>query len=89
MFFNNLPNQIFWKPIEEGANKLCIISGYATPNMASWLITNIKEHTDNPIDISLIVGMVPFDGLSLSVHEGFKELQKNNFQDQNIHLDKR
>lgn len=86
MFFNNLPNQIFWKPIEEGANKLCIISGYATPNMASWLITNIREHTDNPIDISLIVGMVPFDGLSLSVHEGFKELQKNNFQDQNIHF---
>lgn len=86
MITNDLAKQIFWKPIKDGANKLFIISGYATPNMASWLIKNIREHTNNSVDISLIVGMVPFDGLSLSVHEGFKELQNNNFQDIGIHF---
>lgn len=76
MKYSNLAKRILFEPLQLGVNKLYILSGYATPNMASWLIKNLKEFNPNPIDISLIVGMVPFDGLSISVHEGFKELQR-------------
>lgn len=82
MYFHDLDKVAFFNPIRQGVNKLCILSGYATPNMASWLIKNISDHqikdlhVRKPIEISLIVGMIPYDGLSISVHEGFKELQK-------------
>lgn len=75
MEYSELAKKILFDPLHLGANRMCIISGYATPNMASWMIKNLKEFKANPIDISLIVGMVPLDGLSMSVHEGFKKLQ--------------
>ena len=74
MFDTELLERIFWEPLSSGADQLLIISGYATPNMASWLFKNIEKKTEKKIDISLIVGMVPYDGLSISVHEGFKSL---------------
>jgi len=40
--------------------------------MASWHIKEIAEL--NPIKITLIVGMCGFDGISKSVHEGFKNI---------------
>jgi NgoFVII restriction endonuclease. len=70
-------NEILFKPIEEGANKLKIISGYASPAMASWHITEIAEQEKPPIEISLIVGMCSNDGLSIITHEGFKNLMNN------------
>lgn len=76
MEYSDLARKVLFEPIQTGADRLCILSGYATPNMTSWLIKNLKEFKSGPIDLSLIVGMVPFDGLSISVHEGFKELQK-------------
>ncbi len=78
MKYSSLAKRILFEPLKLGVNRLCILSGYSTPNMASWLIKNIKKFKSNPIDISIIVGMVPFDGLSISVHEGFKELQNEN-----------
>lgn len=74
MKYSELARRVLFEPLRTGADRLCILSGYATPNMASWLIKNLKEFKSGPIDISLIVGMVPFDGLSIAVHEGFKEL---------------
>lgn len=76
MKYSDLARRVLFAPMQLGADRLCILSGYATPNMASWLIKNLKKFKSRPIDLSLIVGMVPFDGLSISVHEGFKELQK-------------
>lgn len=74
MYFHDLDKVVFFNPIKQDVNRLCILSGYATPNMASWLIKNISDRLARPINISLIVGMIPYDGLSISVHEGFKEL---------------
>ncbi len=76
MRYSDLARKVLFDPLQTGANRLCILSGYATPNMASWFVKNLKEFKATPINLSLIVGMVPFDGLSISVHEGFKELQK-------------
>lgn len=74
MLAENLTKPILFEPMLKGADRLCIIAGYATPNMASWFMKNIPENVEKKIDISLIVGMVPYDGLSISIHEGFKEL---------------
>ncbi len=77
IIYDNLANSVFFEPLREGMDELWILSGYATPNMASWLIKNIQSITTKKIKISLIVGMVPHDGLSVSVHEGFRELVNN------------
>ncbi len=76
MRYSELAKKILLEPLKAGMDRLCIISGYATPNMTSWLIKNLKQFKVSEIEIDLIVGMVPFDGLSISVHEGFKELQR-------------
>jgi hypothetical protein len=65
-------NPILFDPIEQGADKLKIVSGYASPAMASWHITEMSERKKNPVEISLIVGMCNSDGLSTQTHEGFK-----------------
>lgn len=76
MYFQDLDKVVFFNPATQDVNRLCILSGYATPNMTSWLIKNISDRLLRPTEITLIVGMIPYDGLSISVHEGFKELLK-------------
>lgn len=74
MYTENLKQHIFFEPLKMDVNQLYIVSGYATPNMTSWLMKNIDRTSSTAIDIFLLIGMVPFDGLSVSVHNGFKEL---------------
>ena len=81
MIEKDLIKTIFYEPIMNGADTLCIISGYAAPNMASWLLKYIDEldfKIKKPIDIILIVGMTS-KGISLTAHEGFKNLVLNTF----------
>lgn len=79
MITDDLLNTVLFEPIRNGADKLLIVSGYATPNMASWLIKSFQEKALGPVNISLLVGMVPYDGLSVAAHEGFKELHGKTF----------
>lgn len=74
MISNNIAQKILFAPPLQGADTLLILSGYATPNMASWLIKSLQERNTSPINISLLIGMIPYDGLSIPVHEGFKAL---------------
>ena len=74
MIRNDIANQVLFLPIQEGADELCILSAYATPNMLSWYEKNLHHKTTTPIKVRLIVGMVPFDDLSVSIHEGFKQI---------------
>ena len=74
MIYDQLAKIILFDPLQKGVDELCILSAYATPNMLSWYMKNIYHKTANPIKISLIVGMVPFDNLSVSIHEGFQGL---------------
>ena len=69
---NHLAEQILFNPLYDRADELNIMSAYATPNMLSWYLKNIHHRVFEPIKINLIVGMVPFDHLSVSIHEGFK-----------------
>ena len=78
MLHDELVNRVLINPIRSGAQKLAIVSGYASPNMASWHIKRIRHLNLSTIDISLIVGMCPHDGLTLSAHEGFGALHALN-----------
>lgn len=74
MFDSAMVNRILLEPITRGAQQLLLLSGYATPTMASWHMMKIKEVRMRPIDIKLIVGMTNYDGLTIDAHEGFKQL---------------
>lgn len=74
MMRNDLTQKILFDPLQDEADELYILAAYATPNMLSWYIKNIYHKTTVPIRINLIVGMVPFDNLSVSIHEGFQNL---------------
>lgn len=80
MLFKNLAQKLLISPISEGADTLLVLSGYATPNMASWLISTLQDQRLGPINISLLVGMIPYDGLSVSIHEGFKALHGKSYE---------
>lgn len=75
-FDTDLENKILLQPALDGADELRIVSAYASPSMATYHINKLKELGTIPIKIKLIIGMCPYDGLSLGVHMGFKELQK-------------
>ena len=68
MITKDLIKSIFINPIKQGADTLYIVSGYATPNMASWLF----KYTSNmrPIDVKLIFGRA-MEGISMPIHKSF------------------
>ena len=74
----DLFSKILLEPARNGADELCIVSGYATAAMADRHINSIKAIKPD-IKINLIVGMCPVDGISLTNHERFKHLESNNF----------
>ena len=74
MITANIAETALFLPLRNDVNELYIIAGYATPTMLSWYIENLYHRTRVPIRIVLMIGMVPFDGISASVHEGFIQL---------------
>lgn len=81
LYTEQLKKHILFDPLGLDVNQLYIVAGYATPNMASWLMRNIELPNNRKIDINLVVGMVPLDGLSVSVHNGFQELMSEELPD--------
>lgn len=76
MITNDLIKSIFINPINQGADVLYIVSGYATPNMASWLFKYTRHM--HPLDVKLIFGKAA-EGISMPIHESFIELSKTPF----------
>lgn len=74
MTIDNIVRQLLFSPIDNEADELLILSGYAAPQMASWYIKSLQEQKIRPISIKLVIGMVSYDGISLQAHEGFKKL---------------
>lgn len=77
MIVSDFAKTVLFDPLSHDVNELYIVSGYATPTMLSWYIKNLYHKTQTPIRIYLLVGMVPFDGISVSVHEGFIQLARS------------
>lgn len=77
MLTSDFRNAVLLDPINQGANHLKIVTGYATHTMASWHMEEICDRFANlhtPIEITLLVGMCGYDGLSIPVHSGFQRL---------------
>lgn len=75
MFYSeSILKDVIMDPISSGADHLYIVTAYATPNMASWALKSIPQFIKQGVEISIIVGMTPYDGLSVAVHNGFKDL---------------
>jgi hypothetical protein len=75
MLTTDLFNKVLIQPAQNGANRLYAVSGYAMAAMASRHLEEvlIKNHQ---IQIELIIGMTPAEGLSRSNHKGFQELMQ-------------
>jgi len=78
MLSKNLFDEVLIQPAHHGANKLYIVSGYATSAMAFHHLQYLRNH-DYQISVELIVGMSVADGLSESNHKGFQKLVQNDF----------
>lgn len=60
-------------PALEGANRLDIVSGYATPALASTHLAALADRKLH-VDVNLVVGMVQHEGLRVDFHRGFANL---------------
>lgn len=69
--------RLLFEPLSDDVDELYIVSAYATPTMLSWYMKNLYKKTNTPIKINLLVGMIPYDGVSVSVHEGFLQLLRD------------
>ena len=79
MITDNLFNTLLVEPVSQnGANKLYVVSGYATSAMAFHHLENLRQ-SNVEIQVELIVGMCGQDGLSESDHKGFQQLMQSDF----------
>lgn len=78
MIIDSHTKKVLFDPLSEDVNELYILTGYAAPTMLSWYIKNLYHKVRTPLRIYLMIGMVPFDGISASVHEGFIQLIHDN-----------
>ncbi len=63
-----------------GADELRIVSGFASPAMASKHINDINDLGKGIITIKLIYGMSFLNGIELATHKGFIEAQVGRFK---------
>lgn len=74
MINNELRHTILIQPVIEGADKLYIVSGYASPSMVSWQYNTFKDMNIDSVSINLIIGMTVVEGITVPNHTGFVEL---------------
>ena len=74
MINNDLRHDILIQPAIEGADKLYIVSGYASPSMVSWQYNTFKDLNIDFVSINLIIGMTAVEGITVPNHTGFIEL---------------
>lgn len=78
MLTTNLFEEVLIKPITEGADKLLIVSGFATAAMAYRHLDRISEQ-EKSVEVELIVGMCKQVGIPLSNHKNFQKLVQEDF----------
>lgn len=78
-YSDSIAQQTLFDPINEGANKLCILTSHATPSMASWLLKSYEEKGITDVEVELIISDVIDEGIDDISHKGFKELNGNRY----------
>lgn len=79
MITEKIFDRVLIEPAVSGADKLYVVSGYATSAMAFHHLNILRNEYGTDIQVRLIVGMCPNDGLSVSNHRGFQQLAKDEF----------
>ncbi len=78
MLYQDFHNMILLDPAKAGMDCLCIVSGYGTSAMALNQINHLQRFGCQ-VNISLVLGMTCFDGLTENNHIGFTRLVSNSF----------
>ncbi len=78
MLTKDLFTEVLFQPAQNGANKLYVVSGYATAAMAFYHMQRLLKD-EYRVTVELIIGMSASDGLSESNHKGFQKLVQNDF----------
>lgn len=63
---------------KNNANLLYIVSGYATPAMASYHLESLRKHGGDSVHIKLIIGMGPRSGIPKTERDGYLRLADEN-----------
>ena len=71
MFTEDIAEKVLMNPLREGADELYVAASYATHTMLSWFLTNLELHQHQTLRIAMMIGMVPYNYLSVTVHDGF------------------
>ena len=74
--YSNTAQMILFDPISLGADRLCILSDQASPNMASWLLKTYEEKKISGISIELIITSSLERGILQTNHSAFIELHR-------------
>lgn len=77
MITKSLFDKILIEPAEGGADRLCVVSGYATAAMAFHHLEEALKRTGRLPALHLVVGMCTDEGLSESNHRGFQKLAQD------------
>lgn len=77
MLISDLFRRVLIQPIENGANELLVVSGYASPSMAMRHMSELRRQ-GHDIPISLIIGMTAGgrEGINKIQHKAFQKLAK-------------
>lgn len=76
MLITNLFENVLIEPvIQHDADRLLIVSGYATPSMADWHLSKLIEQ-NKQISVDLIVGMTKRDGIERAQHQGLQKISQ-------------
>jgi len=73
-YSDSIARQLLIDPVNEKANKLCILTSQATPSMVSWLLKSYEEMGIANVVIELIISGVVNDGIDELTYNGFRDL---------------
>jgi hypothetical protein len=73
MYVDGLFEKVLMEPFRQGADSLKIISGYASSAMAFKHLDQLSELRED-FSVSLLVGMSPYDGITVVSHNGFNSI---------------
>lgn len=81
MITSELFQNVLINPVNNGCNELLIATGYATSAMAFHHLDFLRSLGIKDIRIKLIIGMSYSEGISLSNHNGFKQIMGVDFSE--------
>lgn len=74
IYTESLFERILLEPAVRGADRLIVITGYASPGMVGRHMKELRDRHLGAIDIELVIGMTALEGMSRWAHQGFVDM---------------